>query len=310
MKYLIIQLCDSSVSFCNYLPSENERLIPLQSLEDSLLWGIKNGLNIQILFPKYEMPLRYQEIIGKYEHTEIREFDLLHDADIFTLRNWCEINFDKQIHNPVILHLQVNDFLKNYIAIGEILHLVQRLNICFIDANNFRDSQIQEYEKALTFLSSEVEKIYKKGNQIQLNLITDRIMLTEMNNCNAGIDSITVAPDGNFYICPAFYLNGLPSNGNIKVGVQIPNRQLLKLNFAPICRECDAFHCRRCIWLNKRLTREVNTPSHQQCLMSHIERKVARNLLLSFRKHGNFAPKVNIPVLDYLDPFEKIINKK
>lgn len=31
-------------------------------------------------------------------------------------------------------------------------------------------------------------------------------MLDRMNNCGAGDTTITLAPDGKFYICPAFYL--------------------------------------------------------------------------------------------------------
>ena len=41
-------------------------------------------------------------------------------------------------------------------------------------------------------------------HQVQFNLLTDRMMLKEMNNCNAGYESITLAPDGNLYICLSF----------------------------------------------------------------------------------------------------------
>ena len=49
---------------------------------------------------------------------------------------------------------------------------------------------------------------YVQGGNPQLNLLTDRIMLDRMNNCNAGWESITLASDGKFYVCPAFYLEG------------------------------------------------------------------------------------------------------
>ena len=59
------------------------------------------------------------------------------------------------------------------------------------------------------------------------------------------------------------------------------------------------------MWLNERLTLEVNTPSHQQCVMAHVERNVARGLLSNIRKHGTFLPEMpEIKEIDYFDPFD------
>ena len=166
-----------------------------------------------------------------------------------------------------------------------------------------------QYEEALTFIANKILLLYKDKIPVQFNLITDRTMLSKMNNCNAGVDSITVSPDGNFYICPAFYLSNESPCGKCESDVVIPNKHLLGIKYAPICRECDAFHCRRCVKLNKDLTLEVNTPSHQQCFMTHIERKVSKKLLAEIRKYGAYAPNISIPDIDYNDPFYKIINK-
>ena len=128
-----------------------------------------------------------------------------------------------------------------------------------------------------------------------------------MRNCEAGVKTITLAPDGNFYICPAFYYNGEMPCGNPNDGLDIKNPQLYKLEYAPICRRCDAFHCRRCVWLNKLTTLEVNTPSHEQCVVSHIERNAVKSLLAAIRKHGEFMPQLpEIAEIDYFDPFDKI----
>ena len=51
----------------------------------------------------------------------------------------------------------------------------------------------------------------------------------------------------------------------------------------------------------------MNTPSHEQCVIAHIERNTSRELLNSIRKHdNNFSVKEEIKEIDYLDPFEKI----
>jgi CXXX repeat peptide maturase len=135
------------------------------------------------------------------------------------------------------------------------------------------------------------------------------MMLDRMNNCGAGDTTITLAPNGNFFICPAFYYEDeADSIGDLGHGLGIKNKQLYKLGYAPICRHCDAWQCKRCIWLNRKTTLEVNTPSHEQCVVAHLERNASRELLNNIRKHGTFLPEQeDIKVIDYLDPFD-IVN--
>jgi len=132
------------------------------------------------------------------------------------------------------------------------------------------------------------------------------MMLKEMNNCGAGDTNITLAPNGKFYVCPAFYINNEEDGiGNIGHGLDIKNKQLYQLDHAPICSHCDAYQCKRCIWLNRETTLEVNTPSHEQCVVAHLERNASQNLLASIRKHGVFLPEMQIKEIVYLDPFDK-----
>ena len=125
------------------------------------------------------------------------------------------------------------------------------------------------------------------------------------NNCEAGVKHVTVAPNGKFYICPAFYYEDeTDSIGDIDSGLNVKNPQLYDLAHAPLCRNCDAYQCKRCVWLNRKTTLEVNTPSHEQCVVAHLERNASRNLLAKIRENGNFMPETQIKELDYLDPFE------
>ena len=166
----------------------------------------------------------------------------------------------------------------------------------------------------LSILSKILEALYLNGKSPQLNLLTDRMMLEKMNNCNAGWENITLAPDGKFYVCPAFYLAsdeedyGLGKSkfsiGNLNDGLDIKNPQLYKLSHAPLCRNCDAYQCKRCVWLNRKTTFEVNTPSHEQCVVAHLERNASRELLYNIRKYGEFLPHIKMNEIKYLDPFE------
>jgi CXXX repeat peptide maturase len=133
------------------------------------------------------------------------------------------------------------------------------------------------------------------------------MMLKEMNNCGAGDTNITLAPNGKFYVCPAFYYEDeADSIGDLEHRLDIKNKQLYRLDHAPICRHCDAWQCKRCIWLNRKTTLEVNTPSHEQCVLAHLERNASRDLLNNIRKYGTFLPEQEeIKEIDYLDPFDK-----
>lgn len=310
MKYLVIQLCDHSPSFCHYSvdAAGSENLISLGDLQRGLLWGIKERLEIQVVYPNYQLPQEYYNLLKFTEHTGIsspkivpKDILILSESDLKSQTDYFDL--------PVILHMKISDFIQTSESIAEKLENFVRLNVIFTDIEDFRDLDISRYDQALRLLANRLVTLYKEGRMVQFNLLTDRLMLTKMNNCGAGHDSITLAPDGQFYICPGFYYEGYEAIGSLDEGLKISNKNLYKLNYAPICRECDAFHCHRCVFLNKKLTLEVNTPSHQQCTLSHVERKVSLELLRALRKYGEFTPQVIIPDIDYIDPIEKIINK-
>lgn len=193
------------------------------------------------------------------------------------------------------------------------------MDVCFIDVPDFSDDSIDDYQDALDVLVEALFKLYTSGQKVSLNLVTDRLNISSMANCGAGVSNVTVAPNGKLYLCPAFYYDEIrntdnllnyrfPSSsrsvGDIYGGLNIKNRELLDIDHAPICRICDAFHCHRCIWLNETLTGDANTPSHQQCVMAHIERNASRSLQ---QRLSNFnGCEITIDKVDYLDPFEII----
>ncbi|MBQ2883609.1 MAG: CXXX repeat peptide maturase, partial [Alphaproteobacteria bacterium] len=178
-------------------------------------------------------------------------------------------------------------------------------NIVFVDVMSFTEDKIETYRTVLAELVKSVESSIFKGMNINTNLITDRIALDNMNNCGAGDTSITLAPNGKFYPCPAFYYDDNQHYiiGDIENGLDIKNKTLYKLEYAPLCKRCDAFQCKRCVWLNKKLTYEINTPSRQQCVMSHLEREAGATLLDRFHKHNILLNKT-IEKIDYIDPFD------
>lgn len=314
LKYLIVQLDDSSVSFCHYTNDlKATKLIATEILEKAVIWAMKENLTIQYLYPSYALPSEYAQIIGKTYHADIvpsncEDTALLADADVVVYDNWqAFINADYLDEQAYVIRTSIADLLANCDALCSVMPKLNRLNVVIADVADF--SQEADYAKFLDRLAKAVAEEYKNGHAAQINLLTDRIFLDSMNNCNAGDETITLAPDGRFYICPAFYSDGENGYavGDIESGLDIRNRQLYGLKFAPICRECDAFQCRRCVWWNRKLTLEVNTPSRQQCVMAHLERNASQALSAQI---ADYVPTKEIPEIDYLDPFELVIKNK
>ncbi len=328
LQYLITLLDDTSTSFCHYDNNNlKSKLISLEDLKAGIFYAMKENLMIQFVYPDYELPQEYKDVINTIDHSVIvsslcEDPELKDNADVVVMHDWTAIErmkFDTDI--SYVLRTTKSDLFDRYHFLIPVIGKVSRLNIIITDVEGFKDDDFEIYKNVLSSLSTEIEKLYVEGKSPQLNLLTDRMMLDKMNNCNAGWENITLAPDGKFYVCPAFYhaqqADGSETSlsevcekgfsiGDLKSGLDVKNPQLYRLDHAKLCRNCDAYQCKRCIWLNRKTTCEVNTPSHEQCVVAHLERNASRVLLNNIRKHGSFLPeKESINAIDYLDPFEK-----
>lgn len=321
LQYLIIQLDDTSTSYCHYTNNKKEsRLISSEDLKKGILFAMKENLTIQFIYPDFELPQEFKDIINTIDHSDIVSSEckdkLLKDnADIIIFNNWKELDSYNISENGIyVIRTSKSELFENHLALNKILPIAKRINVVITDIGSFDENDFEKYKVILSSLSKEIEKLYVEGKTPQLNLLTDRMMLDKMNNCNAGDENITLAPDGKFYVCPAFYLTdenedyGLGKSkfsiGDLENGLEVKNPQLYKLSYAPICRNCDAYQCKRCVYLNRKTTYELNTPGHEQCVVSHLERNESRELLANIRKNGIFLPDKEIKEISYLDPFD------
>lgn len=311
LKYLIIMLSDDSTSFCHYdAAGKSGRLISIANLEKGILFALKHNLSIQFIYPSFDIPEEYKNIISSVPSFKIKPYEAndIEEADAIVINNIKEIEGKDIYKNTYILRTRIADiegalhfYLKN-------LENIKRLNLVLTSIESVTEGDMALYKKNLSGASQDLLKRMIQGQNIQLNILTDRIVLTGMNNCNAGVESITLASDGNYYICPGFYIDNLetPLDESIR-GVNIPNQYLYEIANSPICRKCDAWHCRRCVYLNKKTTLEVNSPSHEQCVISHIERNCSKQLLDNIKKVvRDYLPETEIEEIDYLDPFDKL----
>ncbi|MBP3353146.1 MAG: CXXX repeat peptide maturase [Bacteroidales bacterium] len=318
LKYLVIVLDDTSVSYCHYNNEcKEKRLIDIDTLKKGIVYAMKENLSIQYVLPDYTLPKKYVEVMESIDNIKFcsSNSDMIDEADVIVLNGWCSnINFNRE--KTYVLRISKEELFEKEKDIKLSFDKMSRLNVVITNITSFKDSDIDRYNDVLNSFSKDVKSLIQNG--FKINILTDRIMLDAMNNCNAGAENITLAPDGCFYVCPAFYHCGENGEyglgktkfciGNLEKGVDIKNSQLYEVEYAPLCRKCDAYHCKRCVWLNLNSTYEINTPSHEQCVVAHLERNASKTLLESIGKHKLFVPEKEIKEISYLDPFD-IIDK-
>lgn len=302
--YLVILLDDISTSYCHAdNPNIERNLIPIDTLRKAFLFALKSNMNVQLVYPNYELPEEYKEAIFEIDHTNIVPAELTSDADVVVLNS---------IHQPfegcpsnIIIRDNFRNIVSSYKQLASILCENTNVSIVVTDIELLKESEMIDYQTLLNNLETHISNSIVKGKTLQLSNITDRLTLSKMKNCNAGWRSITLAPNGKFYICPSFFYENAENHiGDLNNGISIKNEQLYKLSYAPLCSICDCYQCKRCIWLNKRLTYEVNTPSHQQCVLSHYERNASKKLLDDIRQYGEYLNGIDIPEINYIDPLE------
>jgi len=318
LNYLIVLLDQASTSFCYYTnpafsKNNSSKPIPYNTLNRVVNYALKNSLMINYLFGIDPLPDKYQKLIAKSQHVKIlpaRAFDHFSDEEVVLVINESELEFAKTLEDNfkqnIILRFPKSNLPELSAYIELLINKCRRLNLNLLDINKYDTNDLEEYKRQLDLIYDIVEDRYLSGHSVELSFISDRMMLSEMNNCNAGLTHLTVAPNGKFYLCPGFYFDDVNNSvGDLNSGINIKNQQLLDLEHAPICRICDAYHCKRCIYLNQKTTLEINTPSHEQCVVSHLERNTSKLLLDELNTRLEvFHDQEPIPEIDYLDPFE------
>ena len=308
LKYLIVLLDDTSVSYCQYSNKKTQnKSIPTDILRKGLQFAMKENLDVQFVYPPTPLTVEYGSLLESVEHTNIKPAGCAENAQVIVYDDCADfVKADLYKHIAYVLRTNLQTLISYGTTICNTLAKVNRLNIILTDIETFTDVDFNAYQHLLESLCDSLYELYAKGIFTQLNLISDRMVLGKMNNCGAAVNNITLAPNGKFYICPAYYYDN-PDDciGNLHQGVKIKNARLYKLEYAPICSHCDAYQCRRCIWQNQQMTLEVNTPSKEQCVTAHLERNASKRLLDRLHRQNLFTQIATIKEIDYLDPFEK-----
>lgn len=287
--------------------------MPLDVLRQGIVWAMKENLNIQFVYPDYPLPDEYRAVIETIDHTKIGPLGCGEQLDVVVIDGLSGVGGSAVADNhnsSYVWHATLAALEERIPDVLAALRNCERLNVMMSGIETWGQKDFDRYKTVLDTLVDGIVEQYAQGQSPQLNILTDRLTLDGMNNCGAGDTSLTLSPDGLLYICPAYYWEccdgglgrGLPLHA--ATVAEIPNRQLYRLDHAPICRQCDAFQCPRCIWQNEHLTGDVNTPSQQQCVAAHLERNASRRLQKELLKRGiRLQNSYEIKEISYLDPF-------
>lgn len=318
LAHLLVLLEDGAVPFCHY---ENPRFYatgeprwmaePL--LRSIVTYAERNGIALTFLLGKHPLPQNMARLTDRVTHAKIIPQERCEDwhGAIVVLESENGASFDKLAMDwsrNLILRLARRDLGRLSALCTSLRGRYGRLSLHLRELEYYTRADLARYETELQKLSAELHEIYEHGNRVEINVLTDRMMLAEMRNCDAGVSHLTVAPDGACYVCPGFLADGEAAVGafDAKKGVVAKPPANVALERGPLCTRCDAWHCKRCVYLSHKLTLEYNVPSEQQCLMAHVEREATRLLL---RRLGTMEPFRRMPrlaELNYRDPLELI----
>lgn len=191
----------------------------------------------------------------------------------------------------IIFNIDQNEINKLGRAVEKILDRSERVNINIqnLDTAFDKDEYFRQLEYCVEILKNGYEET---GRLKEINVITDLLFINEHEACDAGANSYTLGPDGNFYICPAFYSEGMESIGNLEEGISICNKQLYTKEYMPLCQKCDTYQCENCKYLNLKYTKEVNISPSFQCMKAQVERKASFKLQNELNEYRLFPFKL------------------
>ncbi|MGN1273870.1 MAG: CXXX repeat peptide maturase, partial [Thermoguttaceae bacterium] len=317
LQSLFVLMDSAAPSFCYYKTREMERkVMDDETLKKVAYYALTENLSLNLILGEGGLTDTQKEILKWNDYVVYRSGKAKFPADDKTINvfDFEADTWDDAISPMEMLVLRISkDHIAELPAWLEAHSLTaDRITVFVKEMETMKEAEFEPYKAILDQLKAWLPE-REEEKPFELSLLTDRLQLEKPNHCDAGVKHVTIGPDGNFYVCPGFYYREKNKDfliANIDTvltthELPIKNPQLYKLDHAPICENCDAWQCRRCVWLNKETTLEVNTPSRQQCVCAHLERNASRDLLEPLF----LTDMVQIPKIDYLDPFDELMKK-
>ncbi|MGM9812132.1 MAG: hypothetical protein ACI30V_04740 [Muribaculaceae bacterium] len=158
LQYLIILLDETSTSYCHYNNCyHNPKLISIEDLKAGIFFAMRENLMIDFVYPDYELPAEYQEVINTIDHGVIvssscKDKSLINEADVIVINGWEEIEtLPLMSDKAYVLRTTKADLFANHEAIKPVLDRVKRLNIVINDVEDFTETDFETYNNILSY---------------------------------------------------------------------------------------------------------------------------------------------------------------
>lgn len=313
-KQLYFLLSDDYISYCEY---NNNSIESSRMSKYTILKGLKYAH-----YNFYKPVFVHSSISFDFENCkEYEAYDILHiipvkfikDAQNIGLRrimpvyNLNDIEIDNRGIENIILNVSTDDIANLSIAVMSLLKKVSRINLNITNINkNFNENLYTEEMKKISNYICDI----KSGTSAikELSLLTDLLFINEHDNCMAGHYTFVLAHNENIYTCCALYSNELENNiGDLEKGITRKyDARLYETKNSNLCRLCDAYQCKNCIYTNKLYTNEVNVSPTFKCRKSHIERLISQSMMSKFELSEEKIKSLSD--LEYKDPIDKFLS--
>jgi len=311
-RFLYFHMSDQSVNYCmSPKTTEGNRYLSYENFKKGLAFARNNFYSPIIVYDNKELPAEYEVELKSFEAKRIKPLSLYNENDNNTIYV-VDVNdvITGQSINAKMIQLRIlPEELEQLPALCERLFAsVEKINLIIDGWDRMTSDELETYEKSLESISELILQCFRENKIKQLDILTDIFLTKEMINCNAGVKSYTLAPTGDFYLCSGFYQNGLEPVGDLETGINSHNKNY-KLENSPLCKKCENYQCKRCIYDNVIKTREYNVATELQCRLRYVEKKVSKSLQDEINKINNqtrFSYNT-VEYTGYIDPLDQII---
>lgn len=319
-KNLYILLSDDYVSYCAY---DNQAVVPTHMdhavVLEALKYASENFMRPVFVHSKSEPMFDFKadymaydilHIVSAQHYAAAKKHGLIDILPVFELATMDFAEADMENCVLSINEQQVNEIAS---AVHLLLNYADRVNLNITGLTRKFNETV--YEQQLQQIKDRIIQILEeKGALKEFNLLTDICLLNKHENCQAGENNFALGRDSMLYVCPAFYsAMKKQAIGNLQEGIiRKYDARLYESKNNVLCRDCDAFHCRNCVFTNVVNTNEVNVSPSFQCRKAHIERRVSRELLEVLKQHPETMEAVkekSLEQLEYLDPIKKFFDQ-
>mgnify|MGYP004514410499 FL=1 len=251
LKYLKILLSDAQPPHCAYANNLSENFKMGEDIIDRAIDFCYKHFLIPIFIGDKKIDIDENDNIlfrissGKYlSRKDVYIFDPEKENDNVTAQN-------------AIIVVNKSNIKRLFNAILLLSTQVNRINIFIQDLDEWEEHDVDNYSIILDEIINSQKNIVSKP---VLNIFSN-----SEQRCGAGVTSITLAPDGNFYLCPAFYYNNMKNHiiGSIYDDpFKYKPMSTLKANsFYQELEGCNHL-LTSCIFNNYVTTGEMNIPSY------------------------------------------------